>query len=444
MKPVRKSLAAALLAATLVPGAAVRAQGAPFPIPIGPEVVIGPLLVLIGAAVLLRPDDQRRLKQIEDSGRWGDAERIATRRIAELGSRSAAATRREELAQWLAVRAQARRQRRDWSGAAEDLGRSAALSGRLAPGALLEQANCLAVLGRWADAERALQGLVERDPGAAAPWRHLAVFRTLAGDQAAADRALAELRERDPDQALAVERDWVAPDREARTTAPLRGARVADPDIALADPPAVLATDRIALGGHVIALPPARWLLAAVEPRTVRGRRAGGTSVEPDREVASLEGTALAVRGQRLRAAVTLLANRRSDSGVTNWLVDPCGSKDALLVDRFAGRFDTPECLQLRRIQAEGPGAPHPALALAAGFGLSAAPSHVEVRYEAYGVDRFVVLTVLLPAVDESGGQLDDARATSWARALAPAVRALVAGRSRIADLSAPLPTGLP
>lgn len=442
MIPVRKSLLTAVAVAALALSGAprARAQMPPFPIPIGAEVVIGPMLLLIGAAALLTRDDQRTLRSLEDRGRWEDAARFATRRIAGLERATADDDKREQLAQWLIVRAQARRQQRSWAAAAEDLERASAISERAERDALAELAVCLGALQRPADAERALRRLAALDPGSPAPWRQLAMLRSIAGDGPGVDEALARLAELAPQAARSLERDWIRPSPGSPADLPLRDAPIVDPDIGLAAPPGVLAAERIALGAQSLALPPGRWLLASVHSRPVRGRRANQGSAEPDIAVDALAGTALALTGRTVRAALTLHANRRSDRGVTHWQADECREDGTLLSERFARRFDTPECLQVRLVDTRAPGAAADLRAAAGALDLAPMSSYFEVRYACHGIDRFVALTVWMSAVDDTGKAIDATLATDWGRSLAPSLRALVQGRSRIAQL----PDGLP
>ena len=127
----------------------------------------------------------------------------------------------------------------------------------------------------------------------------------------------------------------------------------------------------------------------------------------------------------------------RAGVGVVAWDVEPCRVRDAIHVERFAGRFDTPECLVVRRV---APDASEPLTRFGPAFAAmragEAAPAagYYEIRYSCYWVAWFADVTVLLPLPSVPG----DFVAIQWGRRLADAVRPLARSTLRTAVVPPP------
>jgi hypothetical protein len=183
-------------------------------------------------------------------------------------------------------------------------------------------------------------------------------------------------------------------------------------------------------------------VLAARSESTELGRTAGAASVSLGARgvpVPVLAGTAVAARGGALDAIVHFEANAQPADGLDRWDVDRCLLTGALLVERFAKRFDTPECLSLRRVDASSPGAPaaaRTAARFAAEHALTIPGDWYEVHYSSYTFGGFAAVTVLVPTSALPG----DAVAQHWARQFAQAMRPLAEAGARSAAIPSVLP----
>lgn len=421
-----RALMAALLAVAL--GLTPKAQAQPmFAVPIGPEVVVLPLALLLATlwATNSKPQEAS-LRQLQSRRDWAGLEALANRQLAEHPGDTG----------WLLARAQALQMRGrcgeaigDYTQAFDALsapgaaGSSAEL--RYAAGSNLGQ--CQLATWRLSDALQTMQRLAAIAPERWEPDYNSGVIHALQGRPDAALTALAALRAKHPAMADALAAHDLAPDlpTEAAVPVPVEPANAAG-----ATPAGALASNALPIGRLEIALPAGPWVLASTTPGLVRGRRPTAWPMS-EVDVPVLTQTAYALDGPRLRAAFTLTASLAPAPGLREWSVgSACGTRDAIHVDRFDRSFDRPECLALRIVDARsapGSDALAPALRAAQRSGTTLPTAAYEVHYARYGLDALVSTTWLLPR-RAFAGQL---AAVQWARTLGESLRPVADGPVR-------------
>lgn len=404
----------------------------PFPIPVGPEVLVVPLLLLFGSlAVEFSQRDAKLVRTLGDARDWDGLERLATERLEQRpASPSGAASQPPDPADsgraehWLGVRALARQRLGRCAGALDDYEAARRLARDPSPAAELNRGLCLMSLGRWEQAEQAMRSLAQLTPQAWEPWYNLGVIRAIVGDLPGAQEAHRELRTRDAARTAALERDFLSPDSDSAATA-------------LAAAPVIADESRITLAGRTLRLPLQRWQEISTLPSTVMG---GSNPVHPHQmhtAVSVLTTTAIAVDSGQMRGAARFTVNRPAPLGISTWNVDACSPVDPIHVDRFEGRFDTPECLSVRRAGgrlAAAQGVFGPAIQAARERGAASDSSYFEIHYSIYGIDRFVRIDLLLPVRAFAG----DLVVIDWAQTLASAMRPLVARGASSAAVPTP------
>lgn len=412
IRRIAAALVTVMLCAALAGPGSARAQ-AQFAVPIAAEAVIVPLLLLLGVGVasMNRSEESgiRDLERVED---WRGLERLATRRLGQVeraGSTDAAKAREnlDAAIRWHVVRAHARRQQGNCAGAVEDGSAIQALSGRWLEPLAEEHVACLLTLERWEAAASVYASMAAAAPERWENWYRLAFARARAGDTEGASAARRTLERLNPRMAAALGRNLRertegtgghAEDKPARELPAITG-----PDVASARVPGLLVPAKLSIGMRTLLLPPGVWTLASRRTSIARGRIARQASVMPILEVPVLEGIALSsVDGSTIDAALSFRANTRGGGGISDWATESCTGAQGLRVDRFAGRFDTPECLVVRRLTASSlqhPDSPWSSL-VSEGAASGATPLHeyVEVRYARYGIDTFVEVAMLVPA----------------------------------------------
>jgi hypothetical protein len=471
----RRRFAALAGAALFVVSPAALPQAMPIPVVPHPGLIAaGVVLNIILWGALLAPGDEKQVRQLEQQQDWKALVALATTRIDRIaasmreapagaqrapaaspgdeptpGGRAAASPAEDPskaLARWYLVRAHALQRLGDCAAAVRDH-EAAVAAGTLLAAAELEHGACETWLRRWDEAQRVYLRLAAADPKLSEPWQQLAIVRAYTGDAAGAREALEQLRTRDAAAAAALDAGYLAGVTERGASTAQGGAFVArfppaGPDLARATPPAALPSSEIVIDARTLRLPPGGWVLVARPESTEVGRKAGAATVTSEAKgvpVPVLAGTVVAARAGALDAVVHFEANARPADGLDRWEVDRCLAPGALLVDRFAKRFDTPECLSLRRIDPSSPGAPTAARAAVRFAGeqaLTVRRDWYEVHYSSYTFGGFAAVTVLLPVTALPG----DGAAVLWARQFAQAMRPL----AEIGPRSAAIPTVLP
>lgn len=434
-----RRIAAALATMTLCtaltgPGSA-RAQ-AQFAVPIAAEVVIVPLLLLLGVGVAsMNRSDESSIRDLERVENWRGLERLATRRLGQLerGDPTDAAKpqeKRDASIRWHVVRAHARRQQGNCAGAVEDGNAIQALSGRMPEPLAEDHVACLLTLERWEAAASVYASMATAAPERWEHWYRLSFARARIGDAAGAAAARQSLEALNPRMAAALGRnlrEGAAGTGRVEGTPDHASPVITGPDLASARVPGLLVPAKLSIGTRTLLLPPGVWMLASRRASIAQGRIARQASVMPVLEVPTLEGIALSsADGATIDAALSFRANTRGGGGISDWATESCTGAQGLRVDRFAGRFDTPECLVVRRLAASSlqqSGSPWSVLVPeAAASGVTPLQEYFEVRYARYGIDTFVEVAMLVPAASFTS----DDSAIAWAYTLATRVRPLI------------------
>ena len=472
---IRTLAAAGLLLACL----AARAQ-APIPIPLVPSPALVVLAVLLEAAFLgslFSRSDEKEVRELERRHDWEGLSALADRRLRALadrrepppsvpgedagpaagaatGSEPGAVRPAQETAEarrsadrrafWLLVRAHAKRRLGDCAASVADHRAAAAAGARPPPAAELERGQCEMSLARWEDAESTMLRAAQAAPALWEPHFNLAVIRSLRGDAPGVRDALAALRARNPAAADAFDAGFGAslahaPGPRAQDAAePASWAQripVVGPELSPSTPAGWLAAGELAIGGRTLRLPPGAWLLASASASSLSGRISGTSSTAllqvRGSAVPTLVAVAVSAAGGFADSIVVYEANPSLAAGVDDWGAPACRPADAIHADRFASRFDRPECLSLHRIDAAAlealAGLPERVRAL----GLSLHPAYYAAAYAGYGVSAMARVTVYRPVRTLPG----DLVAIDWARLLADAVRPLAEGTASAAIL---------
>ncbi|HPU50559.1 MAG TPA: hypothetical protein PK359_03280 [Burkholderiaceae bacterium] len=384
----------------------------PFAVPLPASILVVPLLLLLGGlATNFSKRDANLVHALTDAHDWAGLERLATQRLEQRPPTAPAEEARSGRAEhWLGVRALARQRLGQYAGAVEDHEAARRLGAEASAAADFNRGLCLMALGRWEAAAQAMQAVAQATPEAWAPWYSLGVIRALEGNASGAQQALGELRARNPGQAAAYEHDFL---------------RVPGAAATLIAGPGAPGDNTISIAGRVLTLPSQHWQPLSTVSSTVTG----GTHPQQPHlmmtPVTALTASAIAIDEARLMGAVRATLNRPVSLGISTWNVDRCAASDAIHLDRFAGRFDTPECLSVRRVASVLPathGAFGQAISGAVERGAAPEPDYFEFHYSLYGIDRFVRIDLLLPVRAFAG----DLVAIDWAQTLASAMRPLV------------------
>lgn len=471
----RRVIAALAGAALLGTSSAALPQAMPIPLVPHPGLIAASVVLnIILWGSLLAPGDEKQVRQLEQQQDWKALAALATTRIDRIaasmreapanaqrgpaaspgdeptpgggGAASPAEDPSKALARWHLVRAHALQRLGDCAAAVRDH-EAAVAAGTLLAAAELEHGACAMWLRRWDEAQRVYLRLAVAEPRLSEPWHQLAIVRAYTGDAPGAREALEQLRARDAASAATLDAGYLAGVAErgasaAQGKAFVAGFPPASPDLARATPPAALPSSEIVIDARTLRLPPGGWVLAARAESTEVGRKSGAATVTAESKgvpVPVLSGTVVAARAGALDAVVHFEANARPAAGLDRWEVDRCLAPGALLVERFAKRFDTPECLSLRRVDPSSPtasAAARAAVRFAGEHALTVPRDWYEVHYSSYTFGGFAAVTVLLPASALPG----DAVAQLWARQFAQAMRPL----AEIGTRSAAVPSVLP
>lgn len=389
MKPAwrRKTLAAALAASlAMAPGA--RAQAPMIAVPVGPEVLAVPLLLLLlTLGMKMSQSDEKTVRELEKRGDWAAVVALADKRLA---------ARADELT-WREIR-----------------GRALQRSGRCE----------LAMLDlRYAFERRVSAGGAAANDAAFQVGLALGLCEMQAWQLEAAAATMTRLA------ALAPTR-WEPPynlaviaaqrsDAAAPARASARAASPAPLPAPLAMHPAVqLNQQQLRIGDRGMQLPAGAWTLQSSTSHSVRASEFRRAQLVDEVPLVTVRALATAPDGS-LAAAVAFTANPQRAYGMAYWGgEDLCAVRDVLHVDRFRNSLNQPECVYVRLVSAEAVrDSPRlaPALAAAAQAGMPLPSWAYEIHYSLYGQDWMVASTWLLPASRLAGSLA----AVQWARDLA-------------------------
>jgi hypothetical protein len=201
--------------------------------------------------------------------------------------------------------------------------------------------------------------------------------------------------------------------------------------------PGLLPDARVAIGPVVLKLPAGAWFDGGSTRRLVRGGRSR-PMISSTTQVEVVTSRAFSLDdGGNLAGSVALSTNPRQAFGISYWDVEnPCDGPQGTYVHRFKKIPDQPECVDMRVID---PGATWPTAAAgqiwqaAAQAGVSWTEPAYRLHYAAYGLDRAVEVTALVPVYRFAG----DVAAVQWLHAMAAQLRPLA---SHPANSSATLP----
>ncbi len=397
-----------------------RGQG--FVIPLGPEILIGPLLLLIiPLAMQLSRSDESRIRELEARSDWSGLAQLASRRLA----------RDPGNLYWLELRGRTLQRRGRCEEAMADL--RPAFEGQVAKGSPYEDAlsaglalgMCELAAPDLVAAAQTFERLRQLMPLRAEPVYQLGVIRTMQGDTAAADAALATLESlnaplaeslRNYRQAFA----GTAPANAAPATAAAAGTAPATlRETPPAEPARPVPLGRLDIGSRALQLPAANWYLASRSESTIRagpvGPLPGRTDVVP---LVTLRAYGLTPEGG-FAAAAEFSANSGQSFGTFRWRADDgCAVPQSLHLHRFRAGVDQPECVYVRMVNPQSDSRWAPVVRRP---GLSAPEAAYEVHYERYGTGWVVAATWLLPVRQVAG----DMAAVQWAHAMAAQLRPL-------------------
>lgn len=404
---------------------------------------------------------------------------LAERRLADAatrGPREAGDARPSADVRWRFVRAHALRRLGRCAEAIVDYELARPFAGAAGADADLERATCEMSLGRWAAARRTLESMARTDEQRWEAWYNLGVVRALLGDLDGARAAQRRLEALRPERADALRVDHIDPLAARRaapadvghpapaatpvpvlTPTPAMAVCAAQAATAAADAanvvgtgggtapgtapgtaavPCLLGAGAITIGDRSLVLSDASWVLASARRFGVPGKAQFRIPPLPF-DTPAIEAVAYGPAGERGATLIAFAANPRAGDGVVAWDVEPCRVRDAIHVERFAGRFDTPECLVVRRVASDA-SEPltrfGPAFAAMRAGETAPAASYYEIRYSCYWVAWFGDVTVLLPLPSVPG----DFVAIQWGRRLADAVRPLARSTLRTAVVPPP------
>lgn len=412
------------LASLLVPGAAPRpvfAQAAGMPIPIAASgasvaaLLAAPLILLW----LTSPSDLQRLRTLDAQEDWDGIAALAGRRLAAHPGDPV----------WHELRGRA----------LQRLGRCAEAVGdlRLAFDARVAEASpettttafdtglllglCQMALPDFAGAARTMEQIAAIDSQRGEPVYHLGVIRAHQGDLDAALAVLPALRARSAGMADSLQAYLSAMTRARTRTAVTTVAPHPAPR------PGLPAGGRLAVAPLTLQLPSDwSWFQAPATQRSVRGGQLR-SSVTNVTQVRIVTAGAYALEGDgSVSAVVAFSINPQQAFGTSHWNVDdPCAATGTVYLHRFRKTPDQPECAAVRIVDpAAGPSPAadlQGALEAAAATGAAWREPAYELHYAAYGLDRMVEVTVLVPLYAFAG----EMAATQWLHVLAAQVRPL-------------------
>jgi hypothetical protein len=420
----RQRLLTVALAASLVAAPGVRAQIPAFPIPIGPDVLAVPLLLLLlGLGMKVTPDDEKTVRELERRGDVAGVIALADKRLAE---------RANELT-WREIRGWALQHSGRCALAMPDL--RYAFEQRLEATPATDPAAwriglalglCEMLAWQLEAAAVTMTRLAALAPGRWEPPYNLALMAAQRGDTQAMDAAVAQVAALDGARAAALRRELaVRPAGPREATAPPTAAASSPAPAPPALPPTLPIHAAVQLNGQVLRigdraleLPQDAWVLQSSASDSVRGTVIRRAQLNDEVSLVTVRALATTPRGA-LAAAISFTANPRRAYGTGHWDgEDFCAVADALHVDRFKKSYEKPECVYVRLVDAEGARpSPRlgPVLVAAAQAGVSLPERAYEIHYSLYGQDWMVASTWLLP----SSRLLGSLVAVQWARDLA-------------------------
>jgi hypothetical protein len=422
-----------------------RAQVPPFFIPVGPEILVAPLLLLLlPLGLMLTQTDEKTVRDLEARGDWAAIVALADRRLTE----------HADEATWREIRGRALQRSGRCVLATPDL--QAAFDLRQARGAAADEAAFqiglalgLCEMQSWQldAAAGTMQRLAAIAPARWEPPYQLGIIAGLRGEPEAADRAVATLAAIDAPRAASLRRELALQQAGRRGAAPTPATAGPAPSPprprapAPIDPSVRLAGNVLSVGDRALVLPGEGWVLQSSARHAVRSSRIRLVMMVDEVPLVTVRSVATTPDGE-LAAALAFTSNPRRAYGTAYWDgEDFCAVRDAIHVDRFERRLERPECAYVRLLDLDDESmsprlAPAVTAALRAGATMPA--QAYEIHYSRYGQDWMVAATWLLPTPRLAG----DLAAVQWLRDLAAQLAPLARQPNALPAMVPPLGPG--